>query len=150
MAGANGRILQPLAQFFSSQLINTEWLQPGGAVHEIYSAGSDIRDSVGHMVVTAYAVKRPDQQWALLIVNKDQENSYRVKVNFRNDQTGGDASFAGSVDTFTFGSTQYKWDPLRKTAHPDGPVLKSSTQSDAPVDVPAATIVVLRGKVAYR
>jgi hypothetical protein len=144
------RILQPLAQFFSSELINTEWLQPGASVHEIYSAGSDIRDSLGRMLITAYAVKRPDQQWALLIVNKDQENSYRVKVNFRNDQTGGDASFAGSVDTFTFGPAQYKWDPLRKTAHPDGPVLRSSTQPEAAFDLPAASIVVLRGKVAYR
>ena len=31
-------------------------------------------DPAGHKLVTAYAVQRPDGQWALMIINKDQEN----------------------------------------------------------------------------
>jgi hypothetical protein len=144
------RIAQPLAQFFSSQLINVEWLKPGGAPHEIYSAQGDIRDSLGNTLVTAYAVKRPDRQWALLIINKDQENAYKVRVQFHNDEIRSNRSFAGPVDSFTFGPAQYKWDPLRKVADPDGPVLSSrvNATNGTEFDLPAASIVVLRGNIA--
>jgi hypothetical protein len=144
------QVTQPLSQFFASQLINLEWLKPGNAAHELYSAESDIEDSAGHKLVTAYAVKRPDNQWALLIVNRDQENSHSVKIKFRNSEGAHEASFTGSVDTLTFGSAQYHWDPLRKLADPDGPVLKSkvNVMQDTLFQLPAASLVVLRGTVA--
>ncbi|HKU27542.1 MAG TPA: hypothetical protein VJQ54_18870, partial [Candidatus Sulfotelmatobacter sp.] len=140
------QVSQPLSQFFASQLINLEWLKPGNEVHQLYSAESDIEDSAGHKLVTAYAVKRPDHQWALLIVNRDQENAHSVKVKFRNGnaEAGG---FTGSVDVLTFGSAQYHWDPLRKVADPDGPVVKAkvSASADSTFQLPAASLVVVRG-----
>jgi len=144
------QVTQPLSQFFASQLINLEWLKPGNDVHELYSAESDVEDNAGHKLVTAYAVKRPDKQWALLIVNRDQENAHSVKIKFKNSENGRDASFTGSVDGLTFGSAQYHWDPLRKVADPDGPALKSKTNATANTSfqLPAASLVVLRGMVA--
>lgn len=146
------QVTQPLSQFFASQIINLEWLKPGNDAHQLYSAESDIEDSAGHKLVTAYAVKRPDKQWALLIVNRDQENPHMVKINFHNTDTGRDASFAGPVDSFTFGSAQYRWDPLRKVADPDGPVLKTQTTAgrDSTFTLPAAAVVVLRGSLPTR
>jgi hypothetical protein len=62
--------------------------------------------------VTAYALKRPDGEWSLLAVNRDQQNSHRVRIAFRG--TGdSSASFAGPVEIATFGSGQYKWNPPR-------------------------------------
>jgi hypothetical protein len=144
------QVNQPLSQFFASQLINLEWLKPGSEAHDLYSADSDIEDSAGHKLVTAYAVKRPDREWALLIVNRDQDNAHTVKVNFHNAESGRDNSFSGSVDSFTFGSAQYHWDPLRKVADPDGPVLKTkiSASRGTAFDLPAASLVVLRGSLA--
>jgi len=149
---AKHQITQPLSQFFASQLINLEWLKPGNDAHQLYSAESDIEDSSGHKLVTAYAVKRPDKQWALLIVNRDQENPHTVKVNFHDAETRRDTSFAGTVDSFTFGSAQYRWDPLRKLADPDGPVLKTqiTASRDSPFTLPAASVVVLRGSLPAR
>jgi hypothetical protein len=146
------QITQPLSQFFASQLINLEWLKPGNEAHQLYSAESDIEDSAGHKLVTAYAVKRPDKQWALLIVNRDQENPHTVKINFHDTETGRDTAFGGTVDSFTFGSAQYRWDPLRKVADPDGPALKAQTTAsrDSTYTLPAAAIVVLRGSLLAR
>lgn len=146
----NNQPTQPLSQFFASQLINLEWLKPGNEAHQIYSAESDVEDAAGHKLITAYAVKRPDKQWALLLVNRDQENPHTVKINFHNAETGRDAFFSGALDTFTFGSAQYRWDPLRKIADPDGPVLKSQMKPSAnsTYTVPAAAVVVLRGSVS--
>ena len=79
---ANYEIQQPLAQFFVAQLINLEWVQPGGGEHQVFPAKSDVEDGAGHELVTAYAVKRPDGQWSLMVVNRDQEVSHRVRIAF--------------------------------------------------------------------
>ena len=44
---------QPLAQFFSSELINTEWIEPGKEINTIFPASATISDGAGHLMVTA-------------------------------------------------------------------------------------------------
>jgi F5/8 type C domain len=168
---ASYKVQQPLAQFFVAQLINLEWAQPGGGEHRVYSAKSDVEDGAGRELVTAYALKRPDGEWSLMAVNRDQENGHRVRIAFRGvaDSVTG---FAGPVEIATFGSTQYKWSPPRTrfmahaeeaakptivsytngTADPDGPVLRSKQNgtSDSVYELPAASVVVIRGRVAER
>lgn len=141
------QITQPLSQFFASQLINLEWLKPGNEAHEIYAAQSDVRDDAGHILITAYAVKRPDGQWALLVINKDQENAHKVSVTFHNAHTGGDTSFTGRIATFTLGPAQYRWDPLRRVAESTGVLKNAIDASNNLVELPAASVVVLRGKI---
>ncbi len=163
------RIQQPLAQFFVAQLINLEWAQPGGGEHQVYSAKSDIDDGAGRELVTAYALNRPDAEWSLLVVNRDQENSHRIRVAFRMSDTSA-GGFVGPVETATFGSPQYKWNPPRTrfmahaeiaaaptvvaytngTADPDGPILRSKQEGgqNAVYDLPAASVVVIRGRIA--
>jgi F5/8 type C domain len=137
----------PLSQFYASQLINLEWLKPGGEVHELYSAQSDIHDSAGHTLVTSYAVKRPDGKWSLLLINKDQENAHKVNVTFHNADSGRDSAFTGSVDMLTFGRNEYRWDPLKKVAESSGVRKGSIDAANKSVDLPAASVVVLRGMV---
>jgi hypothetical protein len=166
---ANYQIQQPLAQFFVSQLINHEWVQPGGGEHRTFAASSDVEDGGGHALVTAYAVSRPDGQWSVMLVNRDQENAHRLRVEF-SDGHNAAGSFVGPLDISTFGSGQYKWHPAstRFMAHaehaaehtvvmetqghadPDGPIVRSKANAgkDTLYDVPAASVVVLRGKIS--
>jgi hypothetical protein len=145
---ANGQITQPLSQFFASQLVNLEWLKPGSGQHKIYAATSDVRDGAAHVLVTAYAAQRPDGDWALLIINKDQENAHAVRIRFHDHQSKSDQVFSGEVQEVTFGSAQYVWRPLKKAADPDGPPERSKIRADSNTtyELPAASIVVLRGK----
>jgi hypothetical protein len=165
---ANYQIQQPLAQFFVAQLINLEWVQPGGNEHQVFSAASDLQDGADHELVTAYGVKRPDGTWAVMAVNRDQENAHRVRITF-NGPADKEASFAGTVEVSTFGSAQYQWHPAqtrfmahaensgertivattRGTADPDGPIVHTSLNAakDTLFDLPAASVVVIRGKV---
>jgi hypothetical protein len=166
---ANYQIQQPLSQFFVSQLINVEWVQPGSGEHRVFPAKGDVDDGAGHALVTAYAVKRPDGQWSVMAVNRDQQNAHRVRIVFQ-DQTAQEASsFSGSLEISTFGSKQYQWHPAetRFMAHsehageqsvvantkgwadPDGPVVHSTQTAakDALYDLPAASVVVVRGKI---
>lgn len=148
---ANLQIEQPLAQFFASQLINLEWVQPAGGAHRLFPAHSDIQDAAGHTLVTAYAALRPDGQWSVMIVNKDQENAQPVHIVFQGDDSNRARSFSGPVDFITFGSEQYQWHPSFEDgrADPDGPLARSSINaaSDTVFELPKASVTVIRGIV---
>src|SRR3984885_7788036 len=165
---ASYQIQQPLAQFFVAQLINLEWAQPAGSEHQVFAAKSDVEDGAGHELVTAYAVKRPDGKWAVMAVNRDQQNAHRVRITFEAaDKFSG---FAGPVEVSTFGSAQYQWHPAqtrfmahaetagqptivtttRGSADPDGPIVhtKLTAEKGTLYDLPAASVVVIRGSVS--
>ncbi len=166
---ANYQIQQPLAQFFVAQLINLEWVQPAGNEHQVFEAKSDVQDGAGHELVAAYAVKRPDGKWAVMAVNRDQQNAHRVRIAFAG-QSDKVSAFTGPVEVSTFGSTQYQWHPAqtrfmahaetaaqptivattRGSADPDGPIAhnKLTAEKDTMYDLPAASVVVIRGNVA--
>ncbi|MGD1023801.1 MAG: discoidin domain-containing protein [Candidatus Sulfotelmatobacter sp.] len=163
------QIQQPLAQFFVAQLINLDWVQPGAAEHQVFAAKSDVQDGAGHELVTAYAVKRPDGKWAVMAVNRDQQNAHRVHIRIEGAAEKG-STFSGLVEVSTFGSAQYQWHPAqtRFMAHaensgertivpttkgwadPDGPITHTTQNAakDATYDLPAASVVVIRGKIS--
>lgn len=163
------RVQQPLSQFFAAQMINLEWVQPGNGEHRVFLAKGDIEDGAGHALVTAYALQRPDGQWSVMIVNRDQENAHAVKISFHDETSHTDAHFAGNVEAAAFGKAQYVWHPAHTIfmahaehdrdapvlvteqgmADPDGPVVHSMkvATGDTSFDLPAASIVVLRGKI---
>jgi hypothetical protein len=168
---ANYQIQQSLAQFFVAQLINLEWVQSSGGEHQVFAATSDVGDGAGHELVTAYAVKRPDGNWGVMAVNRDQQNAHRVRIQF-NGPADQESSFAGPVEVSTFGSAQYQWHPAqtrfmahaenaaqptivattRGTADPDGPIVHTNltAEKDTLYDLPPASIVVIRGRIGGR
>jgi len=147
------KIIQPLSQYFASQLINLEWVQPGDGAHRVFPAVSDVHDGAGHVLVTAYAVLRPDGQWSLMVVNKDQENAYEVGISF--DDAGKDKAgfFGGPISVTSFGREQYQWHASAKggSADPDGPAVRSTVTASAGTkfSLPAASVTVIRGKIAH-
>lgn len=146
------KIRQPLAQYFASRLINLSWVQPGNGEQRLFPATCDIKDGAGHTLVTAYPLLRPDGQWAILVVNKDQENAHTVTVAFQ-DGTQRMGGFRGNLAIETFGRAQYQWHPDRKGgwADPDGPILATTVQAekDTRITLPAASVTVLRGKAGF-
>jgi len=170
--GPGYKIQQPIAQFFTSQLINLEWVQPGSGEHEVFSAKADIDDGAGHALVTAYAVKRPDGQWSLMMVNRDQQNAHKVKISFEDSSARSETSFVGPVEIATFGGGQYHWHAAKTrfvahaefpgqlpvqayfpgNADPDGPIAhsKQTASKDTSYELPAASVVVIRGKVGSK
>jgi hypothetical protein len=143
------QITQPLAQFFASQLINLEWVQPGNGIHQIFPSNSNIVDPAGHILVNSYALLRPDGQWSLMLVNKDQENAHEVSVAFE-DAAGGRHSFSGPVKVIQFGADQYRWNPSETggSADPDGPPVTAVVHGNrnSTYKLPRASMTILTGK----
>jgi hypothetical protein len=135
--------------YFAAQMINREWVQHGSGIFHMFPSSSDIKDSDGNMLVTSYAVHRPDGNWSLMLVNRDENNSHTVRVIFGGSPQ--EASFEGDVRMATFGSEQYVWinDGPNSHADPDGPIVARTINANSQNTflLPKASVTVLRGKV---
>ena len=146
------RVVNYPAQYLAAQVITKEWVQPVDAAHRMFRATSDVTDENGNVLVTAYALERPDGQWSLMLVNKDRDSDHTVGVTFADEETNHARHFAGTVDRVTFGAAEYQWPAGDGATHaePDGPPTKATVQGgkDALYRLPKASVVVLRGRLA--
>jgi len=150
-ADENYNVQQFTSQYFASQLLTQEWVAPGDAVHRTYPAASEVADDAGHVLVTSYAVLRPDGTWALMLINKDQQNAHTVRIAFERDGVATPGYFSGDVQVVTFGAAQYQWHPEIKGgwAEPDGPAVRATVQASRETSfvLPRASVSVIRGKI---
>ena len=111
------------AEYFAGQLLNLDWVQHGTGMHELYPAAADLEDEAHHSLITAYAVKRPDGRWSLLIINKDPSNARQAFIAFEEGGRPSLRHFTGAVKTVTFGAAEYVGHNSGATSHadPDGP-----------------------------
>jgi hypothetical protein len=138
------------AFYHAGRMINNEWVTHHSGIHHLHPVDDGIEDSAGNAQVTSYAVRRPDGQWALLIINKDRDNAHPIRVEFEN---GGEMGhFSGPLRMVTFGSEQYVWHGADASAHanPNRPPVESSIEASAQtvITLPKASVTVLRGKLA--
>lgn len=146
------QIREKTSQYYAAQMITREWAQPKDAEHSQFLATSNVKDAEGHVLVTAYALHRPDGQWSLMLINKDHDNAHPVKISFSDGESGKPQAFSGPVTVITFGKAQYQWHPDRKKGHadPDNPPVKSTVDGgqSTTYNLPAASLTVLRGTLA--
>jgi len=137
--------------YFAAHMINLEWVQHRAGIHEMFPSSSDITDADGNLLVTSYAVRRPDGTWSLMLVNRDETHPHTVRIVFQDAQSKRSAPFAGPVTFVSFGSEQYVWINDGPNSHPDPdhpPVAALLQGPPSTFTLPKASITVLRGKVA--
>ncbi len=150
VADSELRIRAHTAQYFAGRLINLEWLQKGSGAHSLFASTSDVKDDAGNTLVTSYAVRRPDGEWSLLLVNRDASNAHQVRVLFDGGLPGGASSgFAQPLRVVSFGSGQYAWQPDASAPgpNPDGPWLAGSVRQET-IELPRASVTVVRGTLS--
>jgi F5/8 type C domain len=144
-------VQQHTSQYFASQLINLEWVKHGAGMHQLSPATADVNDQAGHALVTAYAAKRPDGDWSLMLINKDPTNGHDLKIEFVDAENSTPLHFSGSVTRVTFGAEQYVWHSAGAKSHakPDGPPASSTLDANpaTTLTLPRASVTILRGKL---
>ena len=151
-ADENFQIKDETSQYFAARLINLEWVKPGNEIHRTFVATCDLLDAGGHALVAAYAVERPDAEWSLMLVNRDQMSAHAVHIVFADEAAGKHGFFSGPVTIVTFGSNQYKWhaEGAKSFPKPDGPPVTTTAAGgpESTFTLPPASLTVLRGKVS--
>jgi hypothetical protein len=135
--------------YFAARLINLEWLQHGAGIHHMFPSSTNVLDDAKNVLVTSYAVKRPDGTWSLLLVNRDQDNPHPVHVTLASERSKSESHFVGEVKMVTFGSAQYVWQDSGH-ADPDGPPAATQITADAKTvfTLPKASVTVISGKMS--
>jgi hypothetical protein len=122
-------------------MINVEWAAHRSGVHRLFPS------TVSSPDVTSYALLRPDGNWSLMLVNRDENQSHDVRVSF--DGPNSTSTFAGATRFVTFGSEQYVWHNEAEGGHaePDNPPSGKTiaAQRGTVFTLPKASISVLRG-----
>jgi hypothetical protein len=118
----------------------------------MFPSSTDVKDNEGNVLVTSYAVRRPDGNWSLMLVNRDETNPHTVRVVFEDSKNKRTEAFTGPVAFVTFGSEQYVWINEGPNSHadPDNPPVATtiSTSPQTTFTLPKSSVTVLRGKVA--
>jgi hypothetical protein len=137
--------------YYAAHMINLEWVQHRSGMHHMFPSSTDIKDAEGNVLVTSYAVQRPDGNWSIMLVNRDETNPHSVRVQFEDSRTKRNVSFSGPVTFVSFGAEQYVWidDGPNSHADPDHPPVAATLEagSQNTFILPKASITVLRGKI---
>ena len=142
----NGGPPTPLPCYYGAKLLTREWAMPGNGRHEIFPVTIQ-----KNPLVAACAVKRPDGQWAILLLNKDPKRPCKIRMNFRNASIGKTGTWRGARRVTQYSPKQYQWKangdsgrPLRNLPPKTRTV---SGSPNAPIILPAYSITVIRGRL---
>jgi hypothetical protein len=154
--------LNRLSAYYAAQLLTKEWMQPVNEQHEIFpvvvnetkndahglSAVASAKAGVRPLAVTAYAVRRPDKQWALLAINKHPKRAAQLNVEFTLPGEKQPLSFVGQVEVIQFSRAQYAWRDDGSNGHPirSLPPAQFTREASASYQLPPYSLTVLRGK----
>src|SRR5579871_422368 len=138
--------------YWAAHMLNLEWAAHHSGVHHMYPSTTGIKDAEGNVLVTSYAVHRPDGNWSVMLVNRDENTPHTVRVAFEDAKTKHQAGFTGRISFVTWGSEQYVWknDGPKSHADPDAPPAGKIIHAGAETTftLPKASITVIRGRVA--
>jgi hypothetical protein len=97
-------------------------------------------------------VRRPDKQWALLVINKDPKRTAQINMQFKMPGAQQTMSFVGQVETLQFSRAQYAWRDNGPNGHPSRslPPAHTTREASQTYDLPAYSLTVLRGRVGER
>jgi len=144
--------LNRLSAYYAAQLLTKEWMQPISEPHEVFSVTVSETKNGAHLTrptVTAYAVRRPDKQWALLAINKDPRHAAQLKVEFNLPAGTQGLGFVGRVEIIQFSRRQYAWHADGPNGHPTRslPPVHFTREASSSYDLPPYSLTVLRGKL---
>lgn len=112
----NGKVSYRTATYYGALMMKKYWAQPAGDSVRVYPVSSTMQNKQGEELVSAYALLTPDNNWSLMVINKDPNKSYRVSVKV--DEGGKASSLRLPLTCYQYSGKQYKWVVDGENSHP--------------------------------
>jgi hypothetical protein len=145
----DGKIRYPYAPYYGARLLTREWLSNSG-LHELYPAIVRSPKQPALKNLTAYAVHRPDGLWSVLLINKNPDQAYDVKIGFENNEL----VYSTPLELFQYSSAQYMLNndasnPVPIKNDPPSSIILNRGNKD-PIELPPYSLTVVRGRIEFR
>jgi hypothetical protein len=142
--------LNRLPAYYAAQLIAKEWMQPNSARHDVFPVRLKRTPQGSTIPVTVYAVRRPDEQWSLLAINKDPKRVARLDSQFEIAGVQKTTRFAGQVEVIQYSRQQYAWRADGPNGRPirNLPPVHLTLEASSSYELPPYSLTVLRGKLS--
>jgi hypothetical protein len=117
-ADASYHVRHRLPTYWAARLLTQTWALPGDQPHQLYEATVETGDGKA-APVTAYALRRPDGKWAVLVLNKDPDRAFTLDVRFSIAGVAAPIPLSGKVELHQYGPAQYHWKANGANGQPD-------------------------------
>jgi hypothetical protein len=148
-AGPDGQARWRLPAYYGAKMLVEEWAGRTGARRQTFRL-SILEGAATPDEVSAYAVRRPDESWALLVLNKGGDRRRLSSVRFRGADGGG-ADWSGPLDVIQYSPRQFVWKANGANGRParsEPPVRFRSAQGrPLGIELPPQSLTVVRGPV---
>ena len=111
LADDNGHLLGKLATYWALQMVATRWVESGGKPHDLHPVRVETLPADDVAKLSAFAVKRPDNSWGLLLINKDPQKTFTARLFFDPVDVGGHRRMGEAKMLDQFSREQYEWIP---------------------------------------
>jgi hypothetical protein len=141
--------LNRLSSYYAAELIMKEWMQPTNETHDIFPVTVKQSRPSSSSVVSVYAVRRPDKEWALFAINKHPKRAAQLDMQFNIPGAQQPVRFVGQVEMIQFSRQQYAWHDHGPNGHPvrSLPPAHSTREASSTYELPPYSLTVLRGKL---
>jgi F5/8 type C domain len=149
LADSVGEVRYRMPRYYGMRLLTHAWADSAGGVHGQYAvhveqAGVAGRDSL----FSAFALRRPDHRWAILLVNRDPIADRTVDLRVAATGLTGGRVLRGPVETWQYSSVQYEFHEDGENGHPVRtlPPAFSTAARATPLTLPPYSITVVVGQ----
>jgi hypothetical protein len=144
----SGNIKFSTGLYLSTRLLKQIWAGEDDKPVKIFTAESNIKDTDGNEIITAYPIYEADGKWSVMLINKDERKGYHAQINITNIKNGKTAPFPMNADLWQFSEDEYKWKAAGANGQPERskmpePVSLYAGKTDG-IDLPPFSITIIK------
>jgi hypothetical protein len=139
-ADASGAARWPMPAYWGARLEVGPWAQRGHGLNSLYRAAWTAKEGKDSAAVVAYALKRPDGRWSVMLLNRDAHRPASVRLAFASGLKPG-----GPLEGWRYSPRDYGWDAAKARPSRDRPPEAFTPIAGRPLELPPLSMTVIRG-----
>lgn len=148
LADSAGQATYRMPRYWGTWLLTHAWADSTGGSHTLY--GVELQRggaSAGDSLLTLAAMRRPDQRWSLLAINRDPRSARTIELRVGDRSNAVNHPFRGPIDVWQYSAAQYQFREDADQGHPvrDLPPAHEVRRTPGSVTLPPYSITVVTG-----
>jgi hypothetical protein len=142
----DGKIIYRTAAWHGMNMLMHNWASPSDSALEVYPVQTDVVNKQGQTLITAYAIRRPDNKWSIILINKNPQKKWDADVAILNTLTKASSKLSFPLHVIQYSRLQYHWKANGSKGHPtlELPPLDKMFSINDPLTLPPYSLTVIR------